>query len=102
MITLKKRFEDLDSFVINKKVILRIDLNLPSFEGEIVDFTRLEKISPTIKYLLKRKAKIILVSHMGRPNAENQKSLSLKVLSSIMLDNNPAVVKYSIQFKETS
>ena len=42
---IKKRFEDLDSFVINKKVILRVDLNLPSFEGEIVDFTRLEKIS---------------------------------------------------------
>ena len=82
MITLKKRFEDLDSFVINKKVILRVDLNLPSFEGEIVDFTRLEKISPTIKYLLKRKAKIILISHMGRPNQENKESLSLKVLSS--------------------
>ena len=82
MITLKKRFEDLDSFVINKKVILRVDLNLPSFEGEIVDFTRLEKISPTIKYLLKRKAKIILISHMGRPNQENKESLSLKVLCS--------------------
>ena len=54
MITLKKKFEDIDSFVINKKVILRVDLNLPSYEGEIVDFTRLEKISPTIKYLLKR------------------------------------------------
>ena len=82
MITLKKRFEDLDSFGINKKVILRVDLNLPSFEGEIVDFTRLEKISPTIKYLLKRKAKIILISHMGRPNQENKESLSLKVLCS--------------------
>ena len=82
MITLKKKFEDIDSFVINKKVILRVDLNLPSYEGEIVDFTRLEKISPTIKFLLRRKAKIILISHMGRPNQENKKSLSLKVLSS--------------------
>ncbi len=82
MITLKKKFEDLDSFVINKKVILRVDLNLPSYEGEIVDFTRLEKITPTIKYLLKRKAKIILVSHMGRPNQGEQESLSLKVLIS--------------------
>ena len=82
MITLKKKFEDIDSFVINKKVILRVDLNLPSYEGEIVDFTRLEKISPTIKFLLSRKAKIILISHMGRPNQENKKSLSLKILSS--------------------
>ena len=77
MITLKKRFEDLDSFVINKRVILRVDLNLPSFEGEIVDFTRLEKISPTIKYLLKRKAKIILVSHLGRPKGTKNNQLSL-------------------------
>ena len=82
MITLKKKFEDIDSFVINKKVILRVDLNLPSYEGEIVDFTRLEKISPTIKYLLKRQAKIILISHMGRPNQDNKESLSLKLLSS--------------------
>ena len=82
MITLKKKFEDLDSFVINKKVILRVDLNLPSYEGEIVDFTRLEKVAPTIKYLLKRRAKILLVSHMGRPNQGQQESLSLKVLIS--------------------
>ena len=82
MITLKKKFEDIDSFVINKKVILRVDLNLPSYDGEIVDFTRLEKISPTIKFLLSRKAKIILISHMGRPNQENKESLSLKILSS--------------------
>ena len=82
MITLKKKFEDIDSFVINKKVILRVDLNLPSYEGEIVDFTRLEKISPTIKYLLKRQAKIILISHMGRPNQNDKESLSLKLLSS--------------------
>ena len=81
MITLKKKFVDIDSFVINKKVILRVDLNLPSYEGEIVDFTRLEKISPTIKYLLKRQAKIILISHMGRPNQDNKKSFSLKLLS---------------------
>ena len=80
MITLKKKFEDIDSFVINKKVILRVDLNLPSYEGEIVDFTRLEKITPTIKYLLKRQAKIILISHMGRPNQNDKESLSLAIV----------------------
>ena len=57
MITLKKKFSDIDSFVINKKVILRVDLNLPIHDGEITDFTRLDKIIPTLTYLLKRNAR---------------------------------------------
>ena len=77
MITLKKKFSDIDSFIINKKVILRVDLNLPLYDGEITDFTRLEKIIPTLKYLLKRSAKIILISHMGRPNGKKNTDYSL-------------------------
>ena len=77
MITLKKKFSDVDSFIINKKVILRVDLNLPLHGGEITDFTRLEKIIPTLKYLLKRNAKIILISHMGRPNGKKNTDYSL-------------------------
>ena len=81
MITLKKKFSDLDSFVINKKVILRIDLNLPTFDNEITDYTRLEKIIPTIEYLLNNNAKIILISHFGRPDGKIIKELSLKDLA---------------------
>ena len=75
MITLKKKFSDIDSFIINKKVILRVDLNLPLHDGEITDFTRLEKIIPTLTYLLKRNAKVILISHMGRPNGKKNDRL---------------------------
>ena len=81
MITLKKKFSDIDSFVINKKVILRVDLNLPLYSGEFSDFTRLEKIVPTVNYLLDRKAKIILVSHLGRPDGKKNDDFSLKNLS---------------------
>ena len=78
MITLKKKFSDIDSFVINKKVILRVDLNLPIHDGEIRDFTRLDKIIPTLTYLLKRNAKVIIISHMGRPNGKKMKTILLK------------------------
>ena len=80
MIT-QKKFTDIDSFVINKKVILRVDFNLPSYGGEISDYTRLEKTIPTINYLLKRRAKIILLSHIGRPSGTPSESLSLRHLT---------------------
>ena len=67
VITLKKKFSDITRFVYNKKVIVRVDLNLPYFEGKVSDFTRVERVIPTIDFLLKNKAKIILISHFGRP-----------------------------------
>ena len=73
MITLKKKFSDITRFVYNKKVIVRVDLNLPYFEGKVSDFTRVERVIPTIDFLLKNKAKIILISHFGRPKGEKQK-----------------------------
>ncbi|MFL2679907.1 MAG: phosphoglycerate kinase [Alphaproteobacteria bacterium] len=80
MITLKKKFSDLDSLVYNKKVLLRIDLNLPIFNGEVTDFTRLEKILPTINYLLKNNAKIIILSHFGRPDGLKDTNFSLNII----------------------
>ena len=70
VITLKKKFSDITNFVFNKKVIVRADLNLPYFDGKNFDFTRVEKILPTIDFLLKNRAKIILISHFGRPKSE--------------------------------
>ena len=61
----------------NKIVILRMDLDLPINNGEILDNSRLMKSIPTIKLLLSKKNKIIIVGHMGRPK-DNDKSLSLK------------------------
>ena len=55
--------------VENKTVALRVDLNVPIQEGQILDDTRITAILPTVKYLLLQNAKIILISHFGRPKA---------------------------------
>ncbi len=84
MTTLRKKFSESFNFVYNKRVILRIDLNIPKFNNEYTDLTRLEKVLPTIEELLKHKAKIIIVSHFGRPEGKKQPELSLKPLVSIL------------------
>ena len=60
-----------------KKVLLRLDLNVPLDNGRITDTTRIDKILPTINFLLKNDAKIIILSHVGRPKGRVEKKLSL-------------------------
>ena len=80
MITLKKKFSDITNFVFNKKVIVRVDFNLPYYDGKVSDFTRVEKILPTINFLLKNNAKVILISHFGRPKGEKNNEFSLSII----------------------
>ena len=61
-----------------KKILLRLDLNVPIKNGKILDSTRINKILPTINFLLKSNAKIIILSHVGRPNGKIVNELSLK------------------------
>ena len=61
-----------------KKVLLRLDLNVPLDNGKITDSTRIDKILPTINFLLKSETKIIILSHVGRPKGKIVKELSLK------------------------
>ena len=61
-----------------KKVLLRLDLNVPLDNGKITDTTRIDKILPTINFLLKSEAKIIILSHVGRPNGKIVNEFSLK------------------------
>ena len=61
-----------------KIVILRLDLNVPLNNGEITDTTRIDKVLPTIEFLLKQNSKIIILSHVGRPKGKVNKELSLK------------------------
>ena len=65
----------------NKNVILRVDLNVPIINGKITDTNRIDKIIPTLNFLIKKKAKIIIVSHVGRPNGKIVKELSLEPIS---------------------
>ena len=61
-----------------KRVLLRLDLNVPIKNGIITDQTRIEKILPVIEFLLKKNSKIIVISHIGRPKGKINKDLSLK------------------------
>jgi len=74
---IQKDLTDLDQ----KILLLRLDLNVPIRNEKIQDFNRIDKILPTIKFLLKRKAKIILISHVGRPMGKKDSKFSLKPIS---------------------
>ncbi len=65
----------------NKSVILRLDLNVPIKQGKITDTNRIDKVMPTIEFLLKKKAKIIIISHVGRPKGKIIEELSLNLVS---------------------
>ena len=64
-----------------KKVLLRLDLNVPMKNGAITETSRIEKIIPTIKFLLKKEAKIIIMSHIGRPKGKVVNGMSLRPIS---------------------
>ena len=62
----------------NKKVLLRLDLNVPLKNGKITDETRINKIMPIINFLLEKKSKILVISHVGRPKGKINNDLSLR------------------------
>lgn len=73
---MKRRITDLQN-IKGKVILLRVDFNVPMDEnGGVEDFTRVRKELPTIKYLSKQGARIVILSHLGRPNGyEIRKSL---------------------------
>ena len=75
-----KSIENIEN-IENKNVILRLDLNVPIVNGKITDTNRIDKIIPTLNFLIKKKAKIIIISHVGRPNGKIMKELSLEPVS---------------------
>jgi phosphoglycerate kinase len=61
-----------------KKVLLRLDLNVPIDKVKITDTTRIDKIIPTLEFLVAQNANIIIISHIGRPNGKIVDKLSLR------------------------
>lgn len=72
-----------DMNVVNKRVILRLDLNVPLKDGQIVDDFRIKASLETINYLINNQAKVIILSHLGRIKSnEDKKKYSLEIVAS--------------------
>ncbi len=67
--------------LINKVILLRLDLNVPLVQGKITDTTRIDKIIPTLNFLIGEKTKIVILSHIGRPKGKIVNELSLMPIS---------------------
>lgn len=89
----KKTIKDID--VYDKKVLVRVDFNVPVVNGEITDDNRIVEALPTINYLLEKGAAVILMSHLGRPDGVVNPKYSLKCVGKRLkelLPNNKVIM----------
>ncbi|WFE90737.1 phosphoglycerate kinase [Roseibium porphyridii] len=72
-------FNTLDNIndITGKRVLVRVDLNVPMDGGKVTDTTRIERVLPTIRELSEKGAKVVLLAHFGRPKGERVASMSL-------------------------
>jgi phosphoglycerate kinase len=75
-----KTLDDLND-IAGKRVLVRVDLNVPVKDGKVTDVTRIERVAPTILELSKKGAKVILLAHFGRPKDGPSPDLSLSLIA---------------------
>ncbi len=101
---MKKTIEDIE--VKNKRVIVRCDFNVPMQDGAITDDSRIRAALPTIQYLKEHDARVILMSHMGRPKGEPKMEFTMKPVADrlsellgaeVIFVSSPAVVDDAVR-----
>src|SRR6218665_1606379 len=75
-----KTLDDL-SDISGKRVLVRVDLNVPTADGKVTDATRIERVAPTIRELADKGAKVILLAHFGRPKGGPAPDSSLSIVA---------------------
>ncbi|MCJ8324350.1 MAG: phosphoglycerate kinase [Rhizobiales bacterium] len=81
------KFHTLDDYEVSgKRVLLRVDLNVPFLDGKVSDATRIERVAPTIKELSDKGAIVLLLAHFGRPDGVVVPEMSLAPVAPIVAD----------------
>ena len=78
-----RKLQDLE--LAHKKILVRLDLNVPIKDGKITDDTRIRAALPTLRYLLEKTNKIALMSHLGRPDGEVMPEYSFSTIMKVTL-----------------
>ena len=92
---MSKPFRTLDDAdVAGKRVLLRVDLNVPTENGRVTDATRIERVAPTIAEIADKGGKVILLAHFGRPKGGPDEANSLKPVAAAVAD----VIKRPVAF----
>jgi phosphoglycerate kinase len=78
----KKTVKDID--LVGKRVIMRVDFNVPMDKGVVTDDKRIKAALPTIKYVLEQGASLLLMSHLGRPKGGPDPEFSLKAAAEVL------------------
>ncbi|MEX6507293.1 phosphoglycerate kinase [Jiella sp. M17.18] len=82
MTTQFKTLDDAD--VTGKRVLLRVDLNVPMQDGKVTDTTRIERVLPTIREIAEKGGRVILLAHFGRPKGKPVKEMSLEPIAPVL------------------
>jgi phosphoglycerate kinase len=83
-----------DADVSGKRVLLRVDLNVPTENGRVTDTTRIERVAPTIEEIASKGGKVVLLAHFGRPKGARDETYSLRPVAAAVAD----VVKRPVAF----
>ena len=89
-------FRTIDSLdVAGKRVLVRVDFNVPMKDGKVTDTTRIDRTLPTLRELSEKGAKVIVISHLGRPKGQKKPEFTLKPVADALADALKAPVTFA-------